>query len=137
MSSNRENNKRALDAYRKQLKAIFDDVRDIDITILNKAVNVGMAEAKRNTRVISGFMRRSWRSAPAVRSNGGVTKSLVNSADYSSYVNYGHRIVNKDGETVGWVKGQFILDRAVKKVEYELSKEFKNEVERVNKKHDK
>ncbi len=137
MSSNRENNKRALDAYRKQLNAMFDDIRDIDITILNKAVNVGLAEAKRNTRVITGFMRRSWHSVPAVRSNGGVTKSLVNSADYSSFVNDGHRIVNKNGETVGWVKGQFILNRAVKKVEYELSKEFKNEVERVNKKHDK
>ena len=83
-------------------------------------------------------MRKSWRSAPAVKSKSGeVTKSLVNSADYSSYVNYGHRIVNKFGETKGFVKGQFILEKAVGVIEKELVKDFKEEVERVNKRHDK
>jgi len=52
-------------------------------------------------------------------------------------VNYGHRVVNRKGETVGFVKGKFILEKAVGKVDKQLVKEFKKEVERVNRKHDK
>ncbi len=52
-------------------------------------------------------------------------------------MNYGHRIVNRKGETVGFVKGRFILQKAMDKVDKQLVKEFKKEVERVNKKHDK
>ena len=117
---------------------MFGDIQDIDIKILNRAVNEGVADAKRNTNVITGFMQKSWRSAPAVKSKaGGVTKSMVNSANYSEFVNYGHRIVNKFGETVGWVKGQFMLEKAIHKVDRAMEKEFKKEVERVNRKHDK
>jgi hypothetical protein len=136
MSKNRENNKKALDAYRKQLNVLFEDIRDIDVKILNKAVNIGLADVKKNTPDRTGFMRKSWRSAPAVkRKGGGVSKAIVNSADYSSFVNNGHRIV-KNGATVGWVKGRFMLEHAVKVVEKELSKSFKSEVERVNKKNE-
>ena len=138
MNSNRKYNEAAIKQFRKELMAMFDDIEDIDIKILNKSVNKGVNHAKKNTNVVSGWMRRRWRSAPAVKSkSGGVTKHLVNSADYSSHVNYGHRIVNKFGETKGFVKGQFILEKAVGFIERELVKEFKKEVERVNKKHDK
>lgn len=138
MNSNQRYNQAAIKQFRKELTAMFGDIADIDIKCLNKAVNVGVADAKRNTNVISGFMRKSWRSAPAVKSKaGGVTKSMVNSADYSEYVNYGHRIVNKAGETIGFVKGQFMLEKAINKVDKQLQKEFKDEVERVNRKHDK
>lgn len=117
---------------------MLDDISDIDVTVLNKAVNEGVKEAKELTNVISGHMRRSWRSAPAVKSaKGEVTKSIVNTADYAPYVNYGHRIVNKSGETIGWVKGQFILERTVHKVDKAVLREFRREIERVNRKHDK
>lgn len=138
MSSNYRRNKAFIDKFRKELKAMFDDISEIDKKVLNEAVKVGLADAKRNTNVITGFMRRSWRSPPAVKSkSGGVTKAMVNTADYASYVNYGHRIVNRRGETVGFVKGQFMLEKAIGKVEKELVKLFNKEVERVNRKHDK
>ncbi|MDU3526417.1 HK97 gp10 family phage protein [Clostridium sp.] len=138
MNSNRKYNEAAVRQFRKELLSMFDDIEEIDKRVLNTSVNKGVAIAKKNTNVVTGFMRRSWRSAPAVKSKTGeVTKSIVNSADYSEYVNYGHRIVNKLGETVGWVKGQFILEKAVGFIERQLVKEFKNEVERINKKHDK
>ena len=124
--------------FRKELKALLDDIEDIDKIILNKAVNKGVKIAKLNTNVVTSFMRKSWKSTPAVKSKSGeVTKSLVNSMDYSEFVNYGHRIVNKNGETTGWVRGQFMLEKAIGVVERELVKEFKNEVERVNREHDK
>lgn len=138
MNSNRKYNEAAIKQFRKELLSMFGDIEDIDKKVLNKSVNKGVAVAKKNTNVVSGFMRKSWRSTPAIKTKSGeVAKVLVNSADYSSYVNYGHRVVNKSGETVGWIKGQFILEKAVGFVEKELVKNFKEEVERINKKHDK
>mgnify|MGYP001309564119 CR=1 FL=1 len=136
-SSNYRRNKAFIDKYRKELKAMLADISEIDKKVLNKAVNLGAAYARRNTPVVTGFMRRSWHTKPTRKTPQGVEKELINSADYSEFVNYGHRVVNSRGETVGWVKGQFILEKAVNKVEKELVKEFKKEVERVNREHDK
>lgn len=159
MNSNKKYNQAAIKQFRKELTDMLGDIMEIDIKCLNKAVNAGVADAKRNTNVsesgnvvdfttrdgthvhfttstsrVGGFMRKSWRAAPAVKSkSGGVTKSMVNSADYSEYVNYGHRLVNSKGETKGFVKGQFILEKAINVVDKTLEKEFKKEVERVNK----
>lgn len=137
-SSNYRRNKAFIDQYRKELDALFDDVSDIDVKVLNKAVNEGVKVAKGNTNVVSGFMRKSWRALPAIkRKNRFVSKTMVNLADYSSYVNYGHRIVNSKGETVGFVKGQYMLEKAISKAEKTMAKEFKKEIERVSRKHDK
>ncbi len=137
MSSNYRRNKAFIDKYRKELRAMLDDISEIDKRVLNKAVSVGLADAKRNTPVVTGFMRRSWAVTPTKKTASGAEKSLINNADYSSYVNYGHRVVNRSGETVGWVPGRFILEKAVNKVEKQLVEEFRKEVERVNRKHDK
>ena len=138
MNSNQKYNQAAIKQFRKELSRLLDDTRDIDIKVLNRAVNEGVADAKRNTNVVTGYMRRGWKSAPAVKSRtGGVTKTMVNVMDYASYVNYGHRLVNRSGETVGFVKGQFMLEKAIHKVDKALEREFKKEVERVNRKHDK
>lgn len=138
MNSNQRYNQAAIKQFRKELTSMLDDITDIDIKVLNRAVNEGVADAKRNTNVVTGYMRRGWKSAPAVKSrSGGATKSMVNVMDYSSYVNYGHRLVNRSGETVGFVKGQFMLEKAIRKVDKALIREFKKEVEKVNRKHDK
>ena len=142
MNSNRRYNESMVKQFRKELLSMLGDIEEIDKKVLNKSVNKGIAYAKRNTPVgvypnkQGGFMRRSWKSTPAVKSSSGeVTKSLLNNADYSGYVNYGHRIVNKYGETVGWVNGKFILEKTVGFIERELVKDFREEVERINREH--
>lgn len=35
--------------------------------------------------------------------------TIFNSIDYGSYVNYGHRIMDKDKNPIGWVPGQHFL----------------------------
>ncbi len=138
MNSNQRYNQAAIKKFRKELTSMLGDITDIDVKIMNRAVNEGVIDVKNNTNVVTGYMRRGWKSAPAVKAKaGGVIKSIVNIMDYSSYVNYGHRIVNKSGETVGFVKGQFMLERAVRKVDKALIREFKKEVEKVNRNHDK
>ena len=137
MSSNYRRNKALIDKYRKELKAMMNDISEIDQRVLNKAVNIGLADAKRNTPVVTGFMRKSWAASPTKKTGNGAEKELYNTAFYAPYVNYGHRIVNRSGKTVGWVPGKFILEKAVSKVEKRLVEEFRKEVERVNRKHDK
>lgn len=137
MSDNYRRNKIEVAKYREKLKFMLSDISDIDVKVLNKAVNEGAKEAKEHTNVVTGFMRRSWHSTRTVKSAKGVTKTLYNSAEYAPYVNYGHRITNRSGETIGWVKGQFMLEKSVHKVDKAMLKEFKKEVEKVRKKHDK
>lgn len=85
---------------------------------------------------VGGFLRKSWHSPRIVKTSKSVTKELMNSADYASYVNDGHRVVVK-GVTVGFVKGRHMLEKAISKVNKAMVREFGKEVERVNKEHDK
>ena len=83
MSSNYRRNKAFIDKYRKELKAMLEDISEIDNKVLNKAVNSGAADAKRNTPVVTGFMRRSWAVSPTRKKASGVEKELFNTADYA------------------------------------------------------
>ena len=138
-STNYNTNKRAIDQFRKELMDMSADIREIDIRILNRAVNTGVTYAKNNSPVITGFFRKNWRSAPAVKAkDGGVTKTLVNSADYASYVNYGHRTMDRNGNTTGYIKspkGDHLLERTIIYTGKQLEAEFKKEVEAVQNRH--
>ena len=137
MNNNTRHNRIAINEFRKELKAMFDDIREVDTKVLNKAVGIGIKDVKSNTPVDSGYMRKNWKSTPTLKSRDGVTKTMFNVMDYSSYVNYGHRVVNGAGQTVGFVKGHFMLEKAINKVDKAIEKEFTKEIERVGRKHDK
>ena len=131
--SNYRTNKAAIDKFRKELKAMMGDISEIDSRVLTQAVNEGLADAKRNTPVgqyppssgrVGGFLRKSWSTTPTQKTSTGVQKEMINTAHYAIFVNYGHRVVNRKGETVGWVPGKFILEKAIKKVEKALVRLF-------------
>jgi len=162
-SSNFRRNKAFIEKFRKELKSMLDDISEIDKRVLNKAVQAGVKKAKQLTNVskggnvvefytrsgeyvrfttktsrVGGQMRRSWYTTPTKKTAQGVVQEMGNTQDYASYVNYGHVIRNKkDGPIKGFVKGQFMLEKAINEVEKQLIKEFEKEVERVNRKHDK
>lgn len=136
--NNYQHNRAEIDKYRKELKAMVKDISAIDARILTIAVNKGMASAKRNTPTVTHFMKASWGVTPTkTTKRKGAEKSLYNGADYSSFVNDGHRKVNQAGETTGWVPGQHQLETAEKAVRRSLKQEFAKEIERVNKAHGK
>lgn len=158
--SNVTENQRAFERYRKELKAMLGDISKIDKKVLNASVNEGLADVKRNTPVgkypsevsfttkdgrrvtfsvtpkIGGTLRRGWTSPPAVENGSGVEKTLENNVEYASYVNDGHRVVNRHGETVGYVNGNHMLEHAGSVVNMAMEREFAKEVERVNREHD-
>ena len=165
-SSNYRRNKAAIDQFRKELMAMVEDIQQIDKKVLNKAVNAGAAYAKRRTpvgdhpnpvtfivnngpgvrQVVSfkvknpgggGFLRNSWHQLPTKKTKAGVETELVNTAEYSTYWNYGHRIVTKKGgPTKGFVKGTFVLEKTKGYIEKQLVKEFEKEVKAVQSRHD-
>ena len=165
-SSNYRRNKAAIDQFRKELMAMVEDIQQIDKKVLNKAVNAGAAYAKRRTPVgdhpnpvtfivnngpgvrkvvsfkvknpgVGGFLRKSWHKLPTKKTKAGVETELVNTAEYSTYWNYGHRIVTKKGgPTKGFVKGTFVLEKTRGYIEKQLVKEFEKEVKAVQNRHD-
>lgn len=165
-SSNYRRNKAAIDQFRKELMAMVDDIQQIDKKVLNKAVNDGVDWAKDKTKpgkhpnpvcftvkngpdagkmvsfkvsnpVVGGFLRKSWHKLPTKKSKAGVEAELVNTAEYSTYWNYGHRIVTKKGgPTKGFVKGTFVLEKTVGYVGKRLAAEFEKEVKAVQERHD-
>jgi hypothetical protein len=134
--SNYSDNKAAIDAFRKQLKAEIDDISELDARILTMATADGLNDIKSNTPVDTGFLRKSWRKSPTVKSSKGVSTSITNNADYALYVNYGHRIVNKKGETVGFVKGLYMLEKAKSRIEKNIRRLFEEEVRKIKSKYD-
>ena len=63
-----QDNKKAVDLFRKELTAMLGDISEIDKKVLNRAMNEGVAFAKRKSPVITGFFRKNWRKLP-VRKN--------------------------------------------------------------------
>ncbi len=68
-------------------------------------------ELKRNTKVVTGNLKRRWGSRTEVKSSD-IKIHLTNDADYAAYVNDGHRI-KKGGKTVGYFEGHHMLEKGV------------------------
>jgi hypothetical protein len=164
--SNYSDNKKAIDQFQKELKAMLGDISKIDEKVLNRALNEGVAFAKRHTpvglhpnpvtftvkngpdvgKIVSftvknpvtgGFLRKSWSKERTKKSSAGVEAELVNTAEYASYWNDGHRIVNKKGgKTKGFVKGTKVLENTIDYVDGRMADLFEKEVKAVQKKYD-
>lgn len=68
-------------------------------------------EVKRETKVVTGNLRRRWDSRVEKRSDG-ADIILENDAEYAAPVNDGHRIV-RGGRTVGFVEGRHMLEKGI------------------------
>ena len=80
-------------------------------------------------------MRREWRRTRTFKTKTYVSATLYNNVEYASFVNYGHRVVNRHGETIGWVNGKFMLQKASLKIERAIEGELVREINRIEKTH--
>lgn len=156
----------AAEQFRKELKEMVEDIKEIDKRVLNKAVNQGVAYAKRNTPVglhpnpvtftikngkhagtvvsfkvavpgVGGDLRKRWSKTPTIKTQEGVSTQIVNPVYYGPYWNYGHRIVTKKGgPTKGFVKGSHVLEKTQNYVNKRVLAEFEREVREVQNRHD-
>lgn len=143
MNSNQKANQIAIKKYRKEIEAMIGEICEVDIRVLNKALNVGLRDVKQLTPVgvykdrTGGTLRREWHIIKAKKLGSTVQGHLYNNTEYAQYVNYGHRVVNRSRETIGWVTGRFMLEKATYRIDKTIEEEFRKEIERVNRKYDK
>ena len=165
-SSNYRRNEAAIKQFRKELIAMMDDIREIDIKVLNQAVDEGLEYARNKTPVgehpnpvtftvkrgpdigkavsfrvavpgVGGKLKDGWDMISARKNGSGVEAEMINGMDYASYWNYGHRIVTKKGgPTKGFVKGTYVLEKTQNYVSKRMIALFKKEVEAVQNRHD-
>lgn len=108
-------------------------IRGIMIEILTRTLNltvdttpVGVYPNKQG-----GTLKKSWSIGNISIKGNEVHGEIINTAHYAPYVEFGHRIVTRDGTTIGWQDGKFMLTVSLKTVERHLDEIAAVEIERA------
>lgn len=132
--SNVSSNSESISNLLKEIKKLSPNFDGVRKKTLNSAVNSGIRFAKKGSPVISGYFRNNWKSTPILKNGKNMQKGIANNTEYASFVNYGHRIVDKAGNTIGYVhskKGDHLLERTVDVVKSKMNTILKNEIENL------
>jgi len=78
-----------------------------------------------------GTLKKSWSIGNISIKGNEVHGEIINTAHYAPYVEFGHRIVTRDGTTIGWQDGKFMLTVSLKTVERHLDEIAAVEIERA------
>lgn len=114
--------KNNLDKFKSVTNKIFIEA------VYEVATRVFQATVK-NTPVDTGNLRNSW-NIDDIKKKGSVYEiEISNNVKYSSYVEFGHRIV-VGGNTLGWKDGVFMLTIAEKNLEKVMDKIFQRKFEK-------
>ena len=149
-------NERNFAKFRKQLESLYFDIDESAKRVVSQMANVGMATTKKNTpvsgyethttskgkktyrrkkgAVIGGTLRKNWKRIATYRSRNGYSSGYSNNTDYGLFVNNGHRVVNKEGATVGYVKGERMLEQGINEARRQTETLFNQEIARVKRK---
>lgn len=86
-----------MDTY---IRLLASDIAALLLRKVIKRTPVGIYPHK-----TGGNLRRGWTVGEVVKTNNGYEVEVINSVEYASYVEYGHRTKNHKG----WVPGRFML----------------------------
>ena len=123
--------------FSKSLQRVSDNsnevIRGIMIEVLARALNltvdstpVGVYPNKQG-----GTLKKSWSIGNISIKGNEVHGEIINTAHYAPYVEFGHRIVTRDGTTIGWQDGKFMLTVSLRTVERHLDEIAGVEIERA------
>lgn len=133
-----------LNEFKAMLKNLGQDCRQIQAETTKRMANACLSAAKRNTPVgqykdgrQGGTLRQGWQSRSEGHNarKGKARAEVYNNTEYGIYVNDGHRIVNRKGQTVGWVMGKFMLESGVRAAEKMRDKSFAQLMEEAKNKN--
>ncbi|MGL4999785.1 MAG: HK97 gp10 family phage protein [Cetobacterium sp.] len=108
------------------LNKIGKSIPNVTEKFLKKQAQYLVGAVKKLTPKDTGTLRATWQVSRIKGSMKGLSIKVYNNTSYASAVNDGHRI-KKGGRTVGFVTGQFFLERALrgmKDKQKELAKEI-------------
>lgn len=62
---------------------------------------------------VGGQLRIRWQQTAVSVSKNVLTTVVFNNTEYAPYVEFGHRIRNKDGDTIGFVPGRYMMTQSL------------------------
>ena len=127
-------NKQNFTKFKKQLEKLNANLDDSARRMVNSMAYVGLEVTKKNTPEITGWLRGNWIKNKTRKVGGSYTAGYSNNVEYGVYVNNGHRVVNKSGETLRWKNGKRMLEQGINEAKRQLYTLFQNEVARVKRK---
>lgn len=77
-----------------------------------------------------GNLKQKWKLGRMKKTGKLFQVEITNPEKYAEFVEYGHRIVNKEGITIGWKEGVFMLYIAETKVDAEKENIIKQIIEK-------
>ncbi|MEG0416399.1 MAG: HK97 gp10 family phage protein [Erysipelothrix sp.] len=146
--------------FKKTVRSLGEDLPQAQKRVLINSVNGVMTLTKKKTPVgnykrnvnfttndgkevkfrqnfvkIGGPLRKAWHVSEVRVKGKTMEKEMFNNMGYALYVNNGHRVVNRNGETVGFVEGKFFLEAGTRQFGRISNVFYKSEIERLRKKH--
>lgn len=122
---------RELIKAKEELELYRDNLDEVLKLAINEASLRLFRSVIKLTPTDSGWLQENW-NIGAIKKNGDFYEvSIDNPVEYAKYVEYGHRLVNKNKETVGWVEGFFMLTISEVRVEKQIDNIVKRNLKRV------
>jgi len=126
--------------YRAALVELGADLDNSAKRVVSQMADVGLKVTKKNTptnqdpHIVGGTLKKGWHKGQTLKVGNGYESSYANNVYYGLYVNNGHRIVNKSGETTGYVQGKRMLEQGIDEAKRQSDTIFNNEIQRVKNK---
>lgn len=131
-------NSRNFAHFRQQLEMLLVDTDKSAKRVVSRMADVGLKETKRNTPVgqykdgrQGGTLQKGWKKTPTHKTGNAFLSGYDNNTNYGLFVNNGHRIVDKDGKTIGYVKGKRMLEQGMNEARRQTETLFRQEIARV------
>lgn len=106
-----------LEKLQAQIRAMGENKDRIIKETAKELAQMFLAEVMKTTPVDTGHLRRNWRIRNIRQVGNAYTCTIVNPVEYASYVEYGHRTVERKDGTRGWVEGQFMMTLAAQAIQ--------------------
>lgn len=128
------------DEYRAKLAELGADLKESAQRVNSQMSGAALAVTIKTTPVgqypkssgkQGGTARRDWHDGGTKRVGNGFESRYFNNVYYIGYVNDGHRVVNRKGETVGYVEGVRMLEQGQNAAKASADAIFNAEIQRV------
>ena len=104
-------------AQRKLPRESFKIMRKIG----SKARTHTARKARREVKKVTGTYQKRWKRGKVFKgSDGEYVVRVYNSSPHAHLIEDGHRMITRDGQEVGFVKGKKVLDKSMREFDEEM-----------------
>lgn len=107
--------------FQKKIEKLSkNDTEQLMTECANLLANELLSKVKRRTPVDTGILRNNWAIGVITKEGSTYKIDVMNDTSYANYVEFGHRILNKNHKVIGTTKGVHMLE--ISKNELEVIK---------------